>query len=91
MTTEKIPIISKQTLVPLSMAAALVIAAWWVSNATHKVELQLLVMNNRIGQLEEHVGEFKEATSDRWRRADMIQWAKMLAAGNPEMKIPEPM
>ena len=92
--TEKSNVISKQTLVPLgmviSMAAAVIIGGMWVSDAQHKVEMQLLVMNNRISNLEKTVGAFNNVMEASVLQKDFTRWAKMLAVGNPDLNIPEP-
>jgi hypothetical protein len=95
---DKQPIISKGTLVPLGLAAsvvtAILVGAFWVSSSQHKVEIQLLDMNYRIGGLEIHMGEVKTSMSDRWRKADddrrMKSFAQKLKISNPELNIPDP-
>ncbi len=83
-------IINRETLIPLGSIAVVIVAALWVSNATHKVEIQLLNLNNRMGNIETTVKSIKESNSDRWTQSDMRRWAGMLASGNEDLNVPEP-
>jgi len=82
--------INKQTLIPLSMVAAIVLGAMWVSNAQQDVEIQLLTMSNRIENLEKTMGEISTVMSDGVLEKDFDRWARALAVSNPELEVPEP-
>lgn len=93
--------IDKSTVIPLALACAFVsiaaASAWQVSGSLTTISL---TSEHRADRLEEKVGDlsvqlsrlserFDAATHDWVRRDVVMQWASLLQAQNPEMKIPE--
>jgi len=93
-TTNRRPIVERGTVVPLAMAAGVVVvaaaSAWSVAKSMTEV---VLTTNYRFERIDERLEllskQLEEAGADRWRRGDMRQWAELLRAQNPNINIPK--
>jgi hypothetical protein len=93
------------TLVPISFVLSVVGAVWWISNTLAAMTLQqkeawfahersMMTLTGRIDVLQSELRlvslQVAESGGDRWRFVDMAGWAKLLAAQNPNLTIPQP-
>jgi hypothetical protein len=89
----------------VSVVMSAVGAVWWISSTIHELTqqqreawfVQQTAMLELKGQLDVLKSELRlvasqvqDGSSDRWRFADMVAWAKLLAAQNPTLTIPQP-
>lgn len=88
--TDRKPLISRESVVPLGIAATVVIvaatSAWQVSASltTNNVESRARFERIESRLLDIDV-KLAAAASDRWRRADMQVWIELMRAKHPEI------
>lgn len=96
-TAEKVKILDKGTLVPISIAFSIIVAflaAWgWFNNQftmiTNKIDLQTKANDERFISYERRMERVETKASVAWTRVDEILWVSEFRRMNPEMKIPE--
>lgn len=91
MNEEKKPLISKESAVPLGIAATVVIvaatSAWNVASSLTTSNVENRARFERIeSRLLEIDVKLAEASTDRWRRVDMQVWVELMRARHPEIK-----
>jgi hypothetical protein len=87
--TTRRPLVSRESVVPVALAVTAILAAIGItatfSSAATRLDVRLDSIEVTLSQLGEQI---RIAAADRWRRADMIQWAELLAAKNPTLIVP---
>ena len=73
--TERKPLISKDTLMPLGLVVSLCAGVVWISS-------QLNNINYKLDSLESNLEE-------QWTKRDMENWGLKLKLENPDIQIPQ--
>lgn len=101
-TSGRRPLITRETAIPLGLMAAVLLSAvsgtvWLVGSLKdmqHESEKQAIEMRGEIKSLRLEVQalgqQAKLAASDRWHFQDMVTWAELLKARNPDLSVPIP-
>lgn len=87
------PLLSRDAYIPIGLAIAVVLAAtggvWSFSQVLSQFQSEQALKFQRLElKLDAVERTLAESTVDRWRRADMAQWADVLAAKNPSLNVP---
>lgn len=72
--------ITKDTLLPVSLVLLIVGGIVWLNNRLLAIEYRLDAIDYKV-----NIG-----IGDRWRGEDMIHWAELLQAQNPDLIVPKP-
>ena len=84
-------IISKETLVPISLVCVILGAALWMdrrmSGMEHTHALEAAVINLKLDAIQTAMDA---RTGDRWSASDMAHWSDLLKASNPSLSVPAP-
>lgn len=74
------PVLSPETLVPIGVAASIVVA---VVAVIWRVATRLTLIDTRLASIEDSLRE-------HWTRADQLSWVMDLREKNPSLAIPKP-
>lgn len=82
--------INKDTLVPVSLVAGIVITiasgAVWINNKLQSLSFSVEALRVQIKTVESKLDSVNE---DRWTARDMKLWTQILKAKNPNMEVPD--
>lgn len=93
--------LDRSTLVPMGLLVAVVLAAvggtWQLASTMNAFTKEQAIRDQEFAlkfqRIELKLQQLQHATEavngDRWRRADMREWAALLRADNPALKVPE--
>jgi len=69
------PILSKDTLMPVSFVVSLMVGLLWLSSKLNDIEVKLDQMETKL--------------EDQWSSTEMENWSLKLKLKNPDLQIPE--
>jgi len=82
--------LTKDTLVPIGLVAGVALAlasgAVWLNTQLQSIDFKMEMLSQ---QLKAVTVQLEADQREHWSTRDMVLWAKLLKAQNPEMKIPE--
>ncbi len=84
--------LDKATLIPLAMVGSIVLATIygtrWVTTAEARMDQQSTVLRELANAVANNTTLLREATADRWTKADMHNWVEQLSDSNEAIRVP---
>lgn len=76
-------VLSRETLMPISVVASLLIGAFWIRGAMADVQHEVSLLRRDLSQMQVQ-------DADRISKRELRAWILLLRAQNPTIQIPEP-
>ncbi len=83
--------LTRDTYIPIGVAGGMFItmlmACLWLTDQMYGFRGDMTMLTHKV---EELTDKLQGAMDDRWTYSDQVQWAKLLQAGNKDIKVPVP-